>query len=80
MCLNICLNMVKTITIRTSVYVELAKRKKPGESFSEYFMRLLNQGRPIDVLEKLRGTLEFKNKEEKTRMLEEIREKRHERR
>ena len=54
--------MPKTITIRKEVYAELIKLKKEDESFSELFERLMNLTRPIDVLAKLKGSVEFKNK------------------
>ncbi|MDE1868350.1 MAG: antitoxin [Candidatus Micrarchaeota archaeon] len=65
--------MVKTITIRTSVYEDLIKVKKKGESFSELFERLLVEVRPIEALARLKGSMEFKNKK---KMLSEIYEKR----
>ncbi|MDE1861246.1 MAG: hypothetical protein KGH72_06050 [Candidatus Micrarchaeota archaeon] len=72
--------MSKTITIRNVVYDQLAKRKQRGESFSEFFTRLLEQDRPIEALERLRGSIEFKNPKEKAKLLAEIRAKRSERR
>lgn len=65
--------MVKTITIRTSVYEDLIKVKKKDESFSELFERLLVEVRPIEALARLKGSMEFKNKK---KMLSEIYEKR----
>lgn len=54
--------MSKTITIRTEVYRELVKVKKENESFSELFERLIESATPIDILRKMRGSIEFKNK------------------
>ena len=51
----------KTLTIKKSVYDKLLNMKKQNESFSDLFERLSN--RNIDKLKKLRGTIEFKNKE-----------------
>lgn len=51
----------KTLTIKKSVYDKLLNMKKQNESFSDLFERLSN--RNIDTLKKLRGTIEFKNKE-----------------
>jgi len=52
--------MVKTITIKESVFNKLILQKKEDESFSDLFERLLNnpvQG--IETLAKLRGYKEF---------------------
>jgi len=51
----------KTLTIKKSVYEKLLGMKKHNESFSDLFERLSN--RNIDTLKKVRGTIEFKNKE-----------------
>jgi len=51
----------KTLTIKKSVYEKLLGMKKQNESFSDLFERLSN--RNIDTLKKVRGTIEFKNKE-----------------
>ena len=72
-------SMSKTITIRNVAYTELAKRKKPEESWSEFFIRLMQEDRPIDVLERMRGSIDFKSKE-KAKLLVDIRAKRKERR
>jgi len=72
-------NMSKTITIRNVAYSELVKRKKPEESWSEFFIRLMQEDRPIDVLERMRGSIEFKGRE-KAKVLADIRTKRRERR
>jgi predicted CopG family antitoxin len=67
--------MVKTITIREEIYMALAKVKKEDESFSELFDRLLKSANPVDLLAKLRGSVELK---EKKKMLSEIYSKRSE--
>ena len=69
--------MVKTITIRTEVYENLAKVKKKDESFSELLERLLSAANPLDVLTKLKGSMTFENKR---KMLSDIYSKRSERR
>ena len=55
--------MVKTITIREEVYKKLLEVKEKKESFSELFERLVEGINPIETLKKLRGCVEFKNKE-----------------
>lgn len=69
--------MVKTITIREEVYRRLLAVKREGESFSELLERLIEEANPIDVLVKLRGCVEIKDKE---RLLAEIYSLRAERR
>jgi len=61
--------MTKTITIRDEVYRKLLKIKRGDESFSELFERLAEGANPLDTLKKLRGCVEFRDKE---RMLSEI--------
>jgi len=61
--------MTKTITIRDEIYRKLLKIKREDESFSELFERLAEGANSIDTLKKLRGCVEFRNKE---RMLSEI--------
>jgi predicted CopG family antitoxin len=61
--------MTKTITIRDEVYRKLLKIKREDESFSELFERLAEGANPLDTLRKLRGCVEFRDKE---RMLGEI--------
>lgn len=65
--------MVKTITIKERVYYDLMKVKGEDESFSDLFERFLGQIRAITVLERLKGTMKFKNKD---KMLSEIYSKR----
>jgi len=69
--------MVKTITIRDEVYKKLLTVKKKDESFSELFERLAETKDQTEILKKLRGSVEFKNKDE---MLSEIYASRVERR
>ena len=65
----------KTLTIKKEVYEKLLSIKKDDESFSELFDRLSRNN--IDSIKKLRGAVEFKNKES---MIKEIYGKRKERR
>ena len=73
MCLNrvflLVATMTKTITIRDEVYRKLLTIKREDESFSELFERLAEGANPLDTLKKLRGCVEFRDKE---RMLSEI--------
>ena len=69
--------MTKTITIRDEVYNKLLAVKREDESFSELFERLAEGSNPLDTLKKLRGCVEFSDKE---RMLSEIYGARDERR
>ena len=69
--------MPKTITIRDEVYEKLLKVKRESESFSELFERLVEGMDPLKTLKKLRGCVEFKDKE---KMLSEIYVRREERR
>jgi predicted CopG family antitoxin len=69
--------MVKTITIRDEVYGKLLTIKGKGESFSELFDRLVECTSPVETLKKLRGKVEFTDKET---MLSELYSKRAEKR
>jgi len=69
--------LTKTITIRDEVYRKLLTVKRENESFSELFERLAEGVSPIETLTKLRGCVEFKDKE---KMLSEIQALRAERR
>jgi len=69
--------MVKTLTIRDEVYRKLSTVKRKDESFSELFERLVEGMNPLETLTKLRGCVEFKDKE---KMLPEIHALRAERR
>ena len=71
------MNLVKTITIRDEVYRKLLAVKHEDESFSELLERLLGNVNPLDLLSKLRGSVEFRDKE---KMVSEIRTLRAERR
>lgn len=61
--------MVKTITIRDEVHKKLLAVKRKDESFSELFERLAEGMNPLETLTKLRGCVEFKEKE---KMLSEL--------
>lgn len=67
--------MAKTLTIKDAVYDELVKVKGGDESFSDLFERLMKSSSPMDVLGKIRGSVEFRNK---GRMLAELYSKRSE--
>lgn len=69
--------MTKTLTIRDEVYKKLLAVKAKDESFSELFERLVEGMNPLDILSKLRGCIEFKDKK---KMLLEIHSLRGERR
>ncbi|MBC7092059.1 MAG: antitoxin VapB family protein [Nitrososphaeria archaeon] len=69
--------MAKTITIRDDVYKKLLKVKREGESFSELFERLIGNLNPVETLKKLRGCVEFTDKDT---LLKEIYTRRSERR
>lgn len=56
--------MVKTITIRDEVYKKLLAVKREGESFSELFERLVEGMDPIEILKRLRGCVEIRDKDE----------------
>ena len=65
----------KTLTIKESVYKKLLLMKRKDESFSDLFDRLSSSN--IEVLKKMRGCNTYKDKE---KMLNEIYEKRKEKR
>mgnify|MGYP001121402132 CR=1 FL=1 len=69
--------MTKTIAIRDEVYRKLLSVKGKDENFSELFERLIEGANPVEVLKKLRGCIEFEDKE---KMLSEIEAERAERR
>ena len=69
--------MVKTITIRDEVYLKLLAIKQENESFSELFDRLSECQDSRRTLIKLRGSVEFRDKE---KMLSEMCTSRAERR
>jgi predicted CopG family antitoxin len=55
--------LTKTITIRDEVYRKLLKVKREDESFSELFERLAEGADPVETLKRLRGCVEFRDKE-----------------
>ena len=65
----------KTLTIKESAYKKLLLMKRKDESFSDLFERLSKSN--IEVLKKMRGCNTYEDKE---KMLEEIYEKRKEKR
>ncbi len=69
-------SLVKTLTIKDEVYRKLLSMKGEDESFSDLFERLADESSPIEVLKRLRGTVEFKDKE---RILKEVHNRREER-
>jgi len=69
--------LTKTITIRDEVYRKLLTVKRENESFSQLFERLVEGASPLETLTRLRGCVEFKDKE---KMLSEIHAIRAERR
>lgn len=56
--------MVKTVTIREEVYKKLLTYKGKEESFSELFERLVKGVNPVETLKRLRGCVEFRDKDE----------------
>jgi len=69
--------LTKTITIRDEVYRKLLTVKRRDESFSKLFERLTDVAGTPELLKKLRGCVEFRDKD---RMLSEIETLRVERR
>lgn len=65
--------MSKTITIKERVYKDLIKVKSVDESFSELFERLIKSASARDILTRIRGSVEFKDKK---KMISEIYSKR----
>jgi predicted CopG family antitoxin len=57
------MTMTKTVTIRDEVYRKLLKVKREGESFSDLFERLIEGASPLETLRKLRGCVEFRDKD-----------------
>jgi predicted CopG family antitoxin len=56
-------DLTKTISIRDEVYRKLVKIKREGESFSDLFERLAAGADPVETLKRLRGCVEFKDKD-----------------
>ena len=75
--LNLCLNMVKTITIKDSVYQKLLALKSK-ESFSDLIERLVEE-RSLDTIKKIRENTDFRT-EDKEIMFNAIYSKRAEKR
>lgn len=71
-------NMVKTITIKDDVYEKL-RMLKGDASVSDLIERLIEGGKGIEVLKKIRETIELSS-EEKEAILKEIYRKRDEKR
>lgn len=67
----------KTITIREEVYNKLLSVKGKNESFSRLFERLVKSRSNLEVLQGLRGSVEFENK---AGLIEDLEKKRRERR
>lgn len=54
--------MVKTLTIKESVFNKLISQKREDESFSDLFERLMdNQISGIELLRKLKGSVDFEH-------------------
>jgi len=65
----------KTITVKSRVYDQLLALKRKNESFSDLFERLSKNN--TEILQNLRGCVEFDNKKE---FIKDINEKRKEHR
>lgn len=72
--------MVKTLTIRDDVYQRLAAIKGKDESFSELFERLSERRGSLELLRRMRGSIEFENASEKELFVLQSTEKRDEKR
>jgi len=55
--------LTKTISIRDEIYRKLLAIKGEEESFSELFDRLAEGSNPLETLRRLRGCVEFKDKQ-----------------
>ena len=69
--------MFKTITIKKSLYDKLKAFKKENESFSDLLDRLIKSQSKKNILESMRGGIEFKDKE---KLLKDIEKKKWEKR
>jgi predicted CopG family antitoxin len=69
--------LVKTITIREEVYLKLVSLKREDESFSDLFDRLAEGQDSRQILLRIKGSVEFTDKE---KMLSELQASRAERR
>jgi len=72
--------MVKTLTIRDDVYKRLAALKGKDESFSELFERLAEHRGSLELLRRIRGSIEFESAAEKEAFLRQATVKREEKR
>jgi predicted CopG family antitoxin len=72
--------MVKTLTIREDVYKKLVAMKSSDESFSELFDRLAESHSPLEVLKRMKGSLDFRTASKKNAFIQEATSKRDERR
>jgi predicted CopG family antitoxin len=61
------------MTIRDEVYKKLLSVKRKNESFSRLFERLVEGVSPLEVLKKLRGCVEFRDKEKTLSEIEALR-------
>jgi predicted CopG family antitoxin len=61
--------MVKSLTIRDDVYEKLAAIKGKDESFSELFERLVGHRGSLELLKRMRGSIEFENADEREAFL-----------
>jgi predicted CopG family antitoxin len=64
---------MKTITITGEAFAKLKSMKKNNESFSKFFERLASKATPVEILEKIRESMELK---EKDKIIKEIYSKR----
>jgi predicted CopG family antitoxin len=67
--MNSRVSMVKTLTIRDDVYERLVAIKGKDESFSELFDRLAGRRGSVEVLKRIRGSIEFESPAEKEAFL-----------
>jgi predicted CopG family antitoxin len=72
--------MVKTLTIRDDVYERLAAIKGKDESFSQLFERLAGHRGSLELLKRVRGSIEFESADEKDAFLRQSTAKRGEKR
>ena len=72
--------MVKTLTIRDDVYKRLVAMKGEEESFSELFERLAEHRGSLELLRRIRGSIEFESPAEKEAFLRQSTSKRDEKR
>lgn len=70
--------MAKTLRIRDEVYAKLAAINGKDESFSLLFERLAERRGSLEVLKRLRGSIEFESTAEKEAFLRQSTAKREE--